>query len=168
MNANIIYWMINVATNKTFKCLIHAYLVLNFRKICEGEYSLYSSRQNCVSFSMTWQIKQISTYRKSHILIVPSSLPDTNHFPSLLKAIDVTLLECPSKVASWNHWALPDKVQAMRIHTGSEEVLEMSYIYIFLWIAAAKNRLLWPWAWNMAPSENDQKWQLTRERWLDD
>ena len=98
-------------------------------------------------FQMPWQIKQISTYRKSHILMVPSSLPDTSHFPSLLKAIDVTLLECPSKVVSWNHWALPEKMQPMRIHTGSEEVLAMSYIYIFLWIAAAKNRLLRPWAW---------------------
>ena len=63
---------------------------------------------------MPRQMKQISTHRKSHILIVPSSLPDTNHFPSLLKPIDVTLLECPSKVA------------------GSEEEFAMSYIYIFL------------------------------------
>lgn len=30
----------------------------------------------------------------------------------------------------------------MKIHTGSEEALAMSYMRIFLWIAAAKNRLL--------------------------
>lgn len=52
-----------------------------------------------IQFQCMNRYKQILTHRKSHILMVPSSLPDTNHFPSLLKAIDVTLLECPSKVA---------------------------------------------------------------------
>ena len=75
-------------------------------------------------FQMSWHMKQILSYRKSHILTVPSLLPDTNHFPSLLKAIEVTLLECPSKVVSWNHWALPDKMEPMRIHTISERELE--------------------------------------------
>jgi hypothetical protein len=37
------------------------------------------------------------THRRSHILIVPSSLPVTNHFPSLWNDTEVTLLVCASR-----------------------------------------------------------------------
>lgn len=40
-------------------------------------------------------------YRKSHILIVPSSLPVTSHFPSLWKETEVTFMVCPSKVTTY-------------------------------------------------------------------
>lgn len=40
------------------------------------------------------------TYRRSHILIVPSSLPVTNHLPSLWKHTAVIFPLWPSKIAT--------------------------------------------------------------------
>lgn len=41
-----------------------------------------------------------NTYRRSQILIVPSSLPVTSHLPSLWKDTEVTFMVCPSNVTS--------------------------------------------------------------------
>ena len=42
----------------------------------------------------------VATHRRSHILIVQSSLPVTSHFPSLWKHTAVILLLCPSNTTS--------------------------------------------------------------------
>ena len=83
-----------------------------------------------------------STYRRSHILIVPSSLPVTNHLPSLWKDIEVTFIVWPSKVTTWKFryliWTCCESI----LPTGSEAPLAISYMLTFLWIAAARSRLL--------------------------